>query len=593
MYSSLKNVQILLSLLKNNGIKHVVISPGGCNIPLVRSIENDPFFVCFSVVDERSAAYFAIGISQSVHAPVVALCTSGTAVCNYSSGVTEAFYQGVPLVVVTADRHPYLYKQMETQKINQVDIFKDVTKKSVTLPVVLDDNDFWYCQRLVNEALLELNHHGTGPVHINIPTGVLGIPSDFLTKELPAVVTIKRIMTNDSKEVWAERVTELSSYKRIMVVVGQGRPYTEAEITNFESFCKIYNCVLSVEHLSNLNCEGALITYPVTEMLSAEALESLLPDLIISIGHNIAGANIKGHFRSNKARIKHWLIDETGNVKDVFKSLTTIFECSVPHFFEYFAKNATKESCNDGDYRRRWMNALDAIKVPDLPFSNMYVAQELAKKIPSSSLLHLGILNSTRHMQFFNLNKSIEVFSNIGALGIDGSMSTFIGQAAVLDKLCFLLIGDLSFFYDMNSAGIRHVGGNVRIVMVNNGGGGEFHLLLRATPYSRINDHIATKHTATAKGWIESLGFRYYSATTKEELEVALAGLVSASDVPIFLEVFTEIETDANITYQIYSENTHEGVKSKSKGLVKTIAKTVLGDSAADKAISVIKRMIK
>lgn len=593
MYSSLKNVQILLALLKANGIKHVVISPGGCNIPLVRSIESDPFFVCYSVVDERSAAYFAIGVSQVMRTPVVALCTSGTAVCNYSSGVTEAFYQGVPLVVVTADRHPYLYKQMETQKINQIDIFKDVTRKSVTLPIVLDADDFWYCQRLVNEALLELNHHGTGPVHINIPTGVLGIAADFSAKELPSVETIKRIMPIDSKEVWLERVEELKAYKRIMVVFGQDRTYTDAEITSFERFFKKYNCVLSVEHLSNVKCEGALITYPVTEMLSAEALESFLPDLVISLGHNIAGSNIKAHFRCNRARIKHWVIDETGNVKDVFKSLSAIFECRAPYFFNFFSENAPEDISNDGDYYGRWVHAVDAIQIQNLPFSNICVAQELSKKIPVSSLLHLGILNSTRHMQFFNLDKSIEVFSNVGALGIDGSMSTFFGQAAVSDKLCFLLIGDLSFFYDMNSAGIRHIGGNVRIVMVNNSGGGEFHLLLRANPYSRINDHIATKHAATARGWIESLGFHYLSASNKEELDGALTKLISESEVPMFLEVFTEIETDAETTFQLYNENTHEGVKSKSKGIVKNLAKTVLGESTANKAISTVRQLIK
>jgi len=200
--------------------------------------------------------------------PVAALCTSGTSVCNYLSGITEAYYQQVPIVVITADRHPYLYKQLETQTINQVDIFKDVCKKTVNLPVVNNSDDFWYCQRLVNEALLELDHHGTGPVHINIPTGGFGIPSEMVVKSLPNVGAIRRLSPTNSQEAWKQRVSELKSSKRILVVFGQNHLSSEGINKYIGQFRKKYNCVLSVENISNLECDNTLITYPVTEMYS-------------------------------------------------------------------------------------------------------------------------------------------------------------------------------------------------------------------------------------------------------------------------------------------------------------------------------------
>ncbi len=599
MYSALKNIQILVALLKEKGVQHVVISPGGVSMPIIRSIESDPFFTCYSVVDERSAAYFAMGVAQSIGKPVAMVCTSGTAVCNYMSGVTEAFYQGVPLVVITGDRHPYLYRQMETQHINQIGIFEDVCRKSVMLPAVYDDNDFWYCQRLANEALLELDHHGSGPVHIdvhigmNMPPGILEMPVEQFTAEsLPHVNSIRRISSEDSHEIWRQRIEELKSYEKILLIFGQNRPYSKADIEHIECFEKKYNCVLSVEHLSNLNCDRALVTYPFTETASLSMFGKLVPDLVISLGYNFAAANMKTYLRYNRGKFKHWSIDETGNVKDVFMGLSTIFECSPSQFFAFFARNAPEDSQNDRLYRDAWAEVLGRITFQNFPFSNLYVAQEFSRRIPANSILHLGILNSIRHMQFFNIDKSIEVFANIGALGIDGSMSTFIGQAAVSEKPCFLVIGDLSFFYDMNSARIRHLGGNARILMVNNGGGGEFLAFPGIKRYPNINNYTAARHGTTAKGWVESLGIGYRSASDKEGLIAALDDFVSPSDRPLFLEVFTDMEQDGEVHRQFYTANRLKGSGEKSKDLIKEMSKSVIGEKATGKAIRIVKTIM-
>jgi len=589
MYASYKNVLILIALLKKKGVRHVVLSPGGCDMPIVRSIESDPWFTCYSVVDERSATYFAVGLAQSLKMPVASVCTSGTAVLNCMAGMSEAFYQGVPLVLITADRHQYLYKQLETQKINQTEIFKDICKKTVSLPVVHDDNDFWYCQRLVNEALLELDHRGTGPVHINIPTGSVGLPLSLNVTELPDVKLMQRISANDGASAWQEKIKLLPSYKKILVVCGQNRPYSAEEIADMEQFFRKYNCILAVEHLSNLKCEGTVLTYPVTEMVLRGSFGPLLPDLVISLGHNFASVNVKAYLRQQKGSFEHWMIEETGEVKDVFQCLSVIFECSPSRFFKAAAEYAPADTSNDGEYYGLWQEILTGIQMPEFPLSNMHVAQELAKRIPEDSVLHLSILNSTRQMQYFSLPAGVEVFSNVGALGIDGSMSTFIGQAAAADRLCFLLIGDLSFFYDMNSVWIRHVGKNVRIIVVNNGGGGEFHHSHGEKAYPRINEHISVKHGASARAWVESLGFAYYKAESKAELDSALTKVVSASDRPVLLEVFTDMAEEGDIMREFYSKNRFELPGEKGRTLIKNVAKTVLGESG----VSILRKIVK
>ena len=218
VYSNIKNVQILIKLLKQFNIKDVVLSPGGSDIPIIHSLETDDFFNCYSVVDERNNTYFAMGLSQEKNVPVACVCTSGTAVCNFLPGITEAFYQDVPIIAITADKNPYFQGQLETQKIEQTNMFSDVVKKMVSLPVVKNAEDEWLCNRLVNEALLEVDHHGKGPVQINIP--VVGDTGEFFEDEFKEERKITRIELPMQSEVWKQYSQKLQG-KKVMVVVGQ------------------------------------------------------------------------------------------------------------------------------------------------------------------------------------------------------------------------------------------------------------------------------------------------------------------------------------------------------------------------------------
>lgn len=588
MYSNIQSVQILIALLKKFNIKDVVLAPGGSDIPLIHSIETDSDFTCYSVVDERSLVYFAMGIAQQKKVKVACICTSGTAVCNFLPGITEAFYQNVPIVAITADKDPYFQGQLQTQKINQHDIFGDKVKKMVELPIVNTEKDWWLCERLVNEALLEIDHHGTGPVHINIP--VLGTTAIYDCNKLPDVRKIERIeLIHDSQ--WKKYAKKLSLKKRIMIVIGQNIDFDNQNIHILNKFFAKYNCIFAVENLSNLQCEGSINTYPLTEMLSTacgnSVFDKIAPDLIICCGNNLSAYDLKSRLRSRYKNSESWLISETGNVRDEYMSLRAIFECDIFYFLKKMIKLATEETVNNRTYYQQWKSYTSQIDIGSIEYSSLYVAKKLSEIIPENSILHTAILNSTRVMQFFDLKKNIKMYSNVGALGIDGCMSTFMGQAMVSESLAFLLIGDLSFFYDMNATGIRGLKNNVRIIMMNNGGGEEFHFFMGKKNIPTINDYISVKHTKTAEGWIKSLSFDYYPVHSKDEFDHVSAILGKESDKPIFVEVFLDMEADAK-----YLRSKYDAVNEKMLPKYINVAKKI-ASNLPEKQINQVRKMLK
>lgn len=579
MYSNIRSVQILISLLKEFDIRDIVLSPGGSDIPLIHSIETDIFFHCYSVVDERSAAYYAMGVAQTKNRPVACVCTSGTAVCNYVPGITEAYYQSVPVLAITADKNPYYQDQLEIQKIDQNHIFTGVVKKSVELPLIKDEEDEWLCNRLVNEALLALTHHGTGPVQINVP--IVGRTNVYDCEKLPLerkMNLVEMPINNSTWEKYAQKLVD----KKVMVVVGQNIVFSKADIEHMNVFFNKYDCIYSVEHLSNLECDGVVHTYPLTEMSNFEAMDCLKSDIVISIGNNLAAYMLKPFLRANYKTINNWLVNESGNVRDAYKCLTTIFECSPSEFFKNIANVAVTIKDSNHGYYNMWQEQIKKIKLPDFTFSNFYVAQQLSKVIPENSLLHLAILNSTRIMQFFPLAKGVKTYSNVGALGIDGCFSTFAGQAAATESLSFLVVGDLSFFYDMNAAGLRSINSNVRVIMLNNGGGSEFHFFMGKRNISTINDYICAEHGKVAEGWIKSLGYDYYSAKTKEELNAVIDKFGKPSDRPMLLEVFTEMEEDADRTNEMYDVYRKQGQATTYS--MKNTVKSIFSEKQLNKA---------
>ena len=553
----MKNVQVLIALLKEYGVRNVVLSPGGRNVPFVHSVENDPFFSCYSVVDERSAGFFGIGLIHSLKEPVAICCTSATAVCNYMSAVNEAYYQKLPLIVLTADRLSYYLNQSEEQMIPQKHIFREVCKKEVSLPLIKDATDEWYCSRVVNEALSAVTENCPGPVHINFEVEDTAAPYDV--EQLPDVKRIYKVYSG-SDEGWSIAGQELKNQK-IMLIYGQHLKVEEKDKQLVERFCEKYNVVLCTDLLSNVHCKAQMNTSVIANTCSHETMNELLPDIVITMGGNYV-SGIRNWLKGNRGRFRHWEVSESGNIADQFKNLTKVFVCRESEFFLHFLEDTSETVENDHSYRKQWEERQKAIEMPDFPYSSEYAVKQLFEKLPSGVKLHIANSNSIRIAQMFPLADDIEVFCNRGCNGIDGSMSAFIGMASVQQKLCYLLIGDLSFFYDVNALWNRHIGKNVRIMLLNNSGASIFHVHPGENLLPTIDDFTAAQHHQKADGWAQACGFRYLSSTTQSEFDDNLKIFNdTSSDQPILFEVFTDKKKDAALLTDFYS-------KSKVKNLL-------------------------
>ena len=585
MYSAHKNVQILIALLKKHGIRNIVCSAGTRNISFVFSVLRDDFFKCYSVVDERSAAFFALGLIQTTQEPAAIVCTSGTASANYVSAVNEAYYQHLPLVVLTSDRLRYHLNQLEDQSMPQLNIFHDVIRKVVDLPIVKDDMDAWYCGRLVNEALLELNHREKGPVHINFQVDpkypIDGGDFKLTESSLPNVTKIERIMADDDEVVWKNLAKSMKG-KKILLSCGQNQPMSEEDIAIVNEFCDRYDVVVYNEHLSNFNVKNGVSSAGI---LNKIYWKDMCPDIVITIGgHHLADP--KWGIRTINDRIEHWHVSPNGEVADVFKCQTKIIECKVIYFFK---RMASLEKPCPHPYLDSWrdMEKKRLTRVPvaeDFEYSQVYAIKSFIDRLPEECLLHVSNSNSIRIFSYFDIPKSIKFYCNRGTCGIDGSMSSYVAQSYVSSQPSFLCIGDLSFFYDMNALWNNYINGNTRIMLCNNSGGA----ILNWGSYLTVNVEGApvntgAEHHTSAKGWVQTRGFKYLCAHNKKEFDKALEEfMVAKSDKPILLEVFTDMAIDIqerekiSTAYMNASDKSVNALKSAVPSSVKKIIKGIL-----------------
>lgn len=533
-------VRLLITLLRDYGVKKVVLSPGGRDVPIVRMIEyNDDVFDIYRVTDERSAAYFAMGLSRQSRQIVACVCTSGTAVSNYAPAVTEAFYTGVPLVFITADRQQIYLGMGEDQTIPQKNIFKDITKKEVTLPEGKGYRVNRQIIRDVSDCILETTHNGFGPVHINVSIDNITIGAE-LSREawglLPYIYPhLLRVKLDNSSELmrW---VDDAKQSKKIMIVYGQNQVLTNHEIEVIEDFVKKYNCIVLTDHISNLHINGALNAYNMLHKISQEEFDQYLaPDICISVGgKRLMNDPLTYKIRGSKKNIRHWCVQENGMVKDFYMRLSSILEMSQYSFFKFFCQNAG-EIKNDNVYMNVWKKYIDNYPTQLREgFHGIYVQSQIFPNLPENCIVHLAVGQVFHDCRLFTIPDTVDVFCNMGTNGIDGCVSTFMGQcAAEKEKLCFLIVGDLSFFYDMNGIWNKELSNNIRIILLNNNGTD----LLR----SHNLKAISSVHNTKAKGWVESTGFKYVSAESKEELDNVLPWVMSSEpDFPVFLEVFCD-----------------------------------------------------
>ena len=554
MYSDKKNVLQLVALLKAHGITHIVLSPGSRNAQLIHSLAGDSDFTCYSVVDERSAGFFALGIIQALNCPVAVCCTSGTAALNLGPAVAEAFYQQLPLLVITADRPAAWAGQMDGQTIPQVGLFGKLVRHAVQLPEISNPEEEWHCNRLINEAILSLDNQERGPAHINIP---LSEPLfGFGTASLPDVRVIRRAKPLTMLPDEAGYRKRFHSFSRRMIVVGQLPPENGLAVL-LKRLAADPQTVMLADHLANITAGDYSRFDVVLRTASEKKLQELTPDLVITLGGHVVSKRLKQFIR--KASIDElWQISPAGEVTDMFQQVTDIVTSDPETFLRHLAEdacddkpalprnNSTSVDLETETFAERWKKACELVVPPHPGYSDLYTVGALLDKLPEKSSLQLANSQSVYLSQLFSISDSVYRFCNRGTNGIEGSLSTAVGYAGATKRLTFLLTGDLSFFYDMNGLWNRHVTPNLRILLNNNGGGGIFDTLPGLNQSETLTGYITANHTTSARGWAEQRGFTYLSASNAEELQKQLPLLLNPeSDSPVILEVFTTIEMNS------------------------------------------------
>lgn len=550
-YSENRNAQIVVALLKEFGIKKVVASPGTTNIAIVGSFQYDVFFQMYSSVDERSAAYMACGLAAESGEAVVIICTGATASRNYLPALTEAYYRKLPIVVITGSHGEENIGHLHSQVIDRTLAPKDTVICSVFLNPIKDENDEWNNVLEANRALLEMYRRGGGPVHLNV---VAPAHEGFGAKTLPHVNCIRRFFSwSDLPEVMEGRVA---------IFIGSHHRMTRREESLIECFCEENNCVVFGDHTSGYRGKYFL-NFALVACQHDYCSENLSPDLLIHIGE-VSGDT----YTTNALRPRSvWRVSEDGELKDLFHALSCVFEMPESIFFEKMLKKNEHVCCQYySSCRDEYENFVK--KIPDLNFGNIWIAQNASKILPLGSVVHLGIFNSLRSWNFFELPQSVECSCNVGGFGIDGPMSTLIGASfARVDTLHFLCVGDLAFFYDLNSLGNRHIGNNIRILLINNGMGVEFkkkdHPGCRfgnsAEMYIAAAGHFGAKSPYLVKNFVENLGFEYLSASNKEEFLLNSQIFFSNKPMPksMVFEIFVDAEDDVsnvNTIRHLFSE---------------------------------------
>lgn len=536
-YTNEQNVQIVIALLKAYDIRKVIASPGTTNMTFVASIQNDPFFEMYSSVDERSAAYLACGLAAESGEPVVISCTGATASRNYMPGLTEAYYRKLPILAITSHRGDAYIGHLFDQQIDRRTIPNDITMVSVTVPLVKEIADKRYCMNEAIKAILALRQHGGGPAHINMHTGY---SQNFSVKELPVVRKIEFHTVFDD-------LPELKEGQRVAIFIGAHKTFTTEETNAIDHFCEAHDAVVFCDHTSGYH--GKFETHFSLFFTQDNYSSPLLNvDILIHLGE------VSGDLaRMNIGDV--WRVSEDGELRNTFGSLAHIFEMTEKYFFysytpeRFEVKNNYYDAC-----QKELRQAFDAL--PELPFSNVWMAQQMHDHLPEGCCLHLGIYNSLRSYNYFSLPKYVRSASNVGGFGIDGGISTLIGSSlANPNQLHIGVFGDLAFFYDMNVCGNRHVGNNVRILLVNNGKGNEFRNYGHycsifgeaGDRYIAAAGHYGNKSPQLIRHYAQDLGYDYYFAANKEEFIENMKFLIDPkiSERPVIFEVFTDTDSES------------------------------------------------
>jgi len=528
--------QTLVQLCLAKGIHHIVISPGSRNAPLSIGFASHPDFTCFSIVDERSAAFFAMGIAQQLKKPVAVVCTSGSALLNYYPAIAEAFYSDIPLMVFSADRPEKFIDIGDGQTIRQENIFE----KHILYSANCKEGAKWqtHNETEINVALntaIELN----GPVHINIPFS----EPLYNTVDTPSVVPQNvppRADFGIEKEDLAPFVETWNASEKKLILVGVLPPNSVAQ-EMIDLLAKDESVLVLTETTSNLHHSNFI---PAIDQLiasfTASDYEALQPDILLTFGGLIVSKKIKAFLRNFPPK-HHWHVDRK-RANDTFFKLEHHFKRDVNEFLNEFLPQTKSVSST---YQNQWLQVRkhrlerQRIYESEIPYSDFKVFQRLFENLPENMQLQISNSAPIRYAQLFDIHPSIHVFCNRGTSGIDGSMSTAVGAAYASSLPTVFVTGDLSFFYDSNALWNAVIPNNFKVIVVNNEGGGIFRILSDKKDSELFDTYFETKHQLTAKPLAEMYGFSYMTIQEESELEAKIQEFFAFSEGPAILEIFT------------------------------------------------------
>ncbi|WP_271405954.1 2-succinyl-5-enolpyruvyl-6-hydroxy-3-cyclohexene-1-carboxylic-acid synthase [Tenacibaculum soleae] len=549
MYPKKELAQLVISACNQFNIDTVVISPGSRNAPLTIGFSNHPDIKTLSVVDERCAAFFAMGVAQQKRKPVVIVCSSGSALLNYYPAIAEAFYSNIPLVVISADRPKHLIDIGDGQTIRQENVFENHILFSANL--IEEKNQLKNNTDLLAEAL-QTAITKKGPIHINVP---FDEPLYETIDDLKEFNFLNVIANEVKQSVNYQKLSEIwNSSSKKMILVGSNFPDTELQ-SLLDTFLKDESVLVLTETTSNLyhpkfiNSIDKLI-FPLTE----DDFSELQPDVLITLGGMVISKKIKQFLRKYQPK-NHWHIDKL-KVMDTYHCLSEFIQEKPIDFLGKLIRNLSSVKSN---YQQNWLTKKAARNkqheeyLANCEYSDLKVFESILNFIPNNSQVQISNSSTIRYSQLFDLNKTLRVFCNRGTSGIDGSTSTAIGAAFAYKKQTTFVTGDLSFFYDSNALWNANIPNNFRIIILNNAGGGIFRFIPGPLK-TNATDYFETPHSLTAEHLAKMYDFKYVAVSSIEELNVGLNDFYSTSSQPKIMEIFTPKEKN-DVVLKNYFKN--------------------------------------
>lgn len=550
IYPKIPLAQSIIEICLAKGITTIIISPGSRNAPLTIGFVSNPAFQCYSIADERAAAFFALGMAQQTKQPVALVCTSGSALLNYYPAFAEAFYSQIPLIVISADRPQNKIDIGDGQTIRQENVFENHSLYNANLHEDVSTENGLKINEAINTAITQ-----KGPVHINAPfEEPLYETVSALSVEVNTIASANDTQTISIEDV-SEYATIWNNSTKKMILVGVNEPNAINEKI-IEAFAKEESVVVLTETTSNLHHDTFIknidtIITPFTN----DDFEVFRPEILVTFGGMVVSKRIKAFLRKYKPK-HHWHIDSL-RAYDTFGALTKHFEVDPNVFFDTFLPLTNTTESN-------YFQQLDAVKVlrklksdlylSKIPFSDFKVFEKVIQCLPTNSQLQISNSSAIRYAQLIDVHPSIEVYCNRGTSGIDGSTSTAIGAAVANKKQTVFITGDVGFLYDSNALWNNYIPKNFKIILINNGGGGIFRILPGHEESPVFNTFFETSHCLTAEHLAKMYGFDYSIASDEASLETSLNALYAQNEKPSILEIFTPTLENNSILLQYFKE---------------------------------------